>query len=66
MRELTASLREMLKSDDGRAFAAAALICMPWNSALPVHMDIFAGSMGEMEMNCDAHWKGRSKPPFYP
>ena len=38
---------------------------MSWNSTLPVHMDMFAGLMGEMGIKCDAHWKGRSQPPFY-
>ena len=35
----------MLRSKDGRAFAATAKMCMPWNLTLPVHMDMFAGLM---------------------
>ena len=38
----------MLSSHNGRAFAATAKVCMLWNVTLLVHMDVFAGLMGEM------------------
>ena len=55
----------MLRSKDGRAFAATAKMCMSWNLAFVEFHDMFAGLMGDVWIKCVAQLKGRSKPPLH-
>ena len=55
----------MLRSKDGRAFAANAKMCMSWNLTLVEFHDMFAGLMGDVGIKYGAQWKGRSKPLLY-